>query len=71
MVFHWTAFAIGYACAKASFEFERARWGVKGRADGASAKPIAPLDTPACAETMVGWLQGKRSDALNRSELFG
>lgn len=28
----WTAFAAGYALAKAVLEFERARWGVKRRA---------------------------------------
>jgi hypothetical protein len=65
------AFAAGYAYAKAVFEFERASWGVKRRAFGASAKPISPLDSPACAKRIVGWLQGKRSDALNRSESFG
>jgi hypothetical protein len=28
----WKAFAASYASAKAVFEFERASWGVKGRA---------------------------------------
>ena len=46
-----TAFATGYAYAKASFEFARARKGVKKRAFGASAD--AALDTPACAITIV------------------
>ena len=57
----WTAFATGCAYAKAIFEFGRARWGVKGRADGASAKPISPLDPASCAKTIFGRLQGKHS----------
>ena len=48
-----------------------AQVGVSRGALRASAKPISPLDSPACAERIVGWLQGKRSDALNRSESFG
>jgi len=74
---HWcrrfslgTAFAAGYAYAKALFEFGRARWGVKGHASRVD-EVDEPLDTPACAIRIVGWLQGKRSAALNRSESFG
>ncbi|MFN5268858.1 MAG: hypothetical protein ACK5DN_01745, partial [Hyphomonadaceae bacterium] len=64
----WNAFAAGCAYAKAYVEFERARWGVKRHASGASAKPIAPLDASARADRSVGRLQGKRSDAYSRSK---
>ncbi len=69
--FVWNAFAAGCAYAKAVFECARASWGVKGRADGASAEPITPLDSPACAKRIVGRLQGKQSAALNRSKSKG
>ncbi len=42
--------------------------GVSRGALRASAKPISPLDAPSCAIRIVRWLQGKRSDALSRSE---
>ena len=32
---------------------------------------LMALNTPACAERIVGRLQGKRSDVLNSSESFG
>ncbi len=44
-LFTWKAFAAGYAFAKAVFEFERA--------DGALAKPISLLDSPACAKRIT------------------
>ena len=37
--------------------------GVSRGALRASAKPISPLDTPSCAERIVGRLHGKRSSA--------
>jgi hypothetical protein len=62
------AFAAGYALAKAVFEFERARWGVKGRAPRVD-EVDKPLDSTSCAGRIVE--RGKRSDALNRSKCFG
>ena len=63
----WTAFATGYAYAKAVFDYERANLGVKRRASRVD-EVDKPLDTPVCAKTIIRRLQGKRSAALNRSK---
>jgi len=59
----WKAFAAGSASAKAVFEFQRASWGVKGRSEASSAKPISPLDTPACTTRIDVRLKRERSEA--------
>ncbi len=48
-----------------------AQAGVSRGAIGFADARNAPLDTPSCAERIVERLQGKRSDALNRSKCFG
>jgi len=38
----WIAFVAGFASAKAVIEFERARWGVKGRASRVGEADFTP-----------------------------